>query len=44
MCSVCRNIHENLRGNKIYDCEKCKTKMDRDINGARNIHLKAIKR
>ena len=44
MCSVCGNIHENLGSNKIYGCEKCKTKMNRDINGARNIHIKAIKK
>jgi transposase len=43
MCSKCGNIHEELGSNKIYNCYKCNIKMDRDINGARNIHIKAIK-
>ena len=32
MCSVCGNIHEKLGSNKIYECEQCKIKIDRDIN------------
>ena len=36
MCSVCGNVNEKLGGNKTYDCEKCKTKI--------NIHIKAIKK
>lgn len=43
MCSKCGNINEELGSNKIYKCKKCKIKLDRDINGARNIHIKAIK-
>ena len=27
---------------KIYNCEKCKTKIERDVNGARNILLKHL--
>jgi putative transposase len=42
MCSKCGNIDKDLGGNKVYNCIKCKTIMDRDVNGARNIHLKAI--
>lgn len=37
-CSCCGNIKENLGGNKIYECEKCKVVLQRDINGARNIY------
>ena len=43
MCSKCGNVKENLGGNEIYNCEKCHMKMERDINGARNIYIKAIK-
>ena len=43
MCSICGNIKEDLGGNKIYDCNKCKKTLDRDVNGARNIYIKGIK-
>lgn len=43
MCSRCGEIKEELGGKKIYRCEKCKLIIDRDINGARNIHIKARK-
>lgn len=42
MCSKCGNIHTNLGGNEKYECEKCGLKIDRDVNGARNIHIRAI--
>jgi putative transposase len=42
MCSMCGNIKENLGGNEKYECNKCGIKMERDVNGARNIHMKAI--
>lgn len=42
MCSLCANIDENLGGNKVYNCKKCKCTLDRDINGARNIYIKSI--
>lgn len=41
-CSYCGNVKENLKGNKIYKCEKCHIVIDRDINGARNILMKSI--
>ena len=44
MCSVCGNVNENLGGNKIYECRKCKTIINRYVNGGRNIHLKGIKK
>ena len=43
MCSRCGKINEKLKGNKIYKCERCGLIIDRDINGARNIHIKARK-
>ena len=42
MCSLCGNIDEKLGGKKIYKCEKCKSILNRDINGARNIFIKSI--
>jgi transposase len=43
MCSNCSNIHENLGSSEMYECSKCKIRMERDINGARNIYIKAIR-
>ena len=42
ICSKCTNYHKTLKGNKIYNCDNCHTKMDRDINGCRGILLKAL--
>ena len=43
MCSICGNIKEDLGGNETYKCQKCGICMERDINGARNIYIKAIR-
>jgi putative transposase len=43
MCSICGNIKEDLGGNETYKCQKCGTCIERDINGARNIYIKAIR-
>jgi putative transposase len=43
MCSVCGNINENLGGSEVYECIKCNTKMERDVNGSRCINIKGIK-
>ncbi len=40
-CSVCGNINYDLGSNDVYNCSKCKTIIDRDVNGARNIYIKA---
>ncbi len=41
LCSQCGNHYdENLGSKKIYECLKCKRKIGRDINGARNIMIK----
>jgi len=42
-CTKCGHISEIYK-NRIKDCEKCKYKINRDINGARNILLKNIKK
>lgn len=41
-CGRCGNIKSNLGGNEIYKCDKCGLKIDRDINGSRNILLRTI--
>ena len=38
-CGVCGSIKE-IKNNRIYKCEVCKSIIDRDINGARNILIK----
>jgi putative transposase len=41
-CGRCGNIHQKLGGNKTFECPNCGWKVDRDLNGARNILLKWI--
>lgn len=41
-CGNCGNIKYDLGTAEIYNCKKCDLKMDRDINGARNILLRNI--
>ena len=42
-CHNCKNEHQNLGNNKIYECVKCKIKIDRDINASINIYEGGIK-
>ena len=39
-CSNCGAYKRNLKGEEIYDCRKCKTSLDRDCNGCRNIYMR----
>ena len=47
-CGLCGHIDGNLGSTEIYKCKniinnkKCSFKMDRDLNGARNIFIKTI--
>lgn len=41
-CTNCGHIHNNLGGSKIYKCPQCGHSIARDINGARNIMLRAL--
>jgi putative transposase len=38
-CGNCGHI-KKMGGKAVYDCDSCKIKIDRDVNGARNILLK----
>lgn len=40
-CSNCGNYNKDLGTNKIYNCMKCGIVVDRDVNGAVNILIKA---
>ena len=39
-CSCCGWIHDKLDGRKTFECQNCGSKMDRDVNRAKNIFLK----
>ncbi len=39
-CTYCGKIKNDLGSNKTYECNKCKIKLERDSNGARNILLR----
>lgn len=41
-CSNCGHIHHKLGGSKVFHCPHCGIKMKRDVNGARNILLRAL--
>jgi putative transposase len=38
-CGVCGEIN-NVKGQEIYKCNKCKLVIDRDVSGSRNIFIK----
>lgn len=40
-CGKCGKIRK-VKGEEIYKCEKCGVKIDRDVNGSRNILIKNI--
>jgi len=41
-CGKCGALHQKLGSSKIYACANCKTVIDRDSNGARNVLLKYL--
>ena len=42
-CSRCGHIHSKLGGSKVFTCPSCGHKLGRDLNGAFNIMLKALR-
>jgi transposase len=42
-CTGCGKKKEDLGSSEVYKCEKCKIKIDRDVNASRNICIKNIK-
>ena len=42
ICTNCGRIKEDLNGSEIYKCSHCKHKINRDLNGARNIYIKFL--
>jgi len=41
-CGKCGGLNNNVGANRIFDCTKCNIRIDRDLNGARNILIKHI--
>jgi putative transposase len=41
-CGNCGHIHHKLGGSKVFKCPHCGVKISRDVNGARNIMLRAL--
>ena len=41
-CGRCGEL-ASIQANEVFDCNSCSLRIDRDINGARNILLKQIK-
>ena len=44
MCSRCGYCKNDLGAAKIFECDDCDVRMDRDINGARGILIKGMKK
>ena len=42
MCHNCENLKIDLGSKKIYECDKCKIIIDRDINASINIYKKGF--
>ncbi len=41
-CGACGTLHHQLGGNKVFACARCPYRVDRDLNGARNIYLRYL--
>lgn len=43
-CGQCGHMKSNLGGAKVFSCDSCGFECDRDLNGARNILLRSIRK
>lgn len=41
-CTKCGVLNNKLGSSEVFECPNCQLKIDRDINGARNIFLKCL--
>ena len=41
-CSACGHIHQRLGGSRVFRCSGCGSTMDRDVNAAKGILLRAL--
>jgi putative transposase len=41
-CTNCGHVHTKLGGSKVFHCPSCGIRIPRDVNGARNIMLRAL--
>ena len=41
-CTNCGKLNYNLGSSKTFDCDACKIKIDRDVNGARNVLIRSL--
>jgi transposase len=41
-CGRCGKLHQQLGGQKVFACSRCPYRVDRDLNGARNIYLRYL--
>jgi putative transposase len=41
-CGRCGTLHHKLGGAKLFQCPQCSLRIDRDLNGARNIYLRYL--
>jgi putative transposase len=41
-CTNCGHVHSKLGGSKVFNCPGCGIRILRDVNGARNIMLRAL--
>jgi len=41
-CGTCGVLKPKLGGSKVFECSHCGNKVDRDINGARNIFIRSF--
>ena len=42
-CGGCGLLNKSIAGKKVFNCEGCNFKIDRDYNAVRNIYMKHIK-